>query len=166
MNDFSMKERPDIFELFRKEHASIMGLLRELTYVPLRSRDQLMRQTRHILNQHMLTEERFLYPLLSRNRDMQPLHRSGIDEHGRIKDAWASLQETEADHEWYAILRELKHEVGAHLRREEDVIFPAAEACLPREYLEEIAARLSVVDLPTPDRTAGGTTKWIAQSKS
>lgn len=165
MNDFSIKERPDVFDLFRQEHASILGLLRELTYVPLRSRDQLMRQTRHILNQHMLTEERFLYPLLNRNQEMQPLYRPAIDEHGRIKDAWTALQETEADHDWYAILRELKHDVATHLRREEEVIFPAAGACLPQEYLEEIAVRLTVVEVPAPDRTAGGA-KWTAQSKN
>jgi iron-sulfur cluster repair protein YtfE (RIC family) len=85
---------------------------------------------KHMIGKHAIEEENVVYPMLRRGPNPEAfdeLHQ----EHGEIKAMLFELTEMDkADPAFVATLHRLRDQLEAHMREEEDVLFPALRARL------------------------------------
>ena len=91
-------------------------------------RKTLLTQIGHALDKHAYAEEHVVYPALREaNEKADAEHLEA--EHGEVKTFLYRLQKMDADApEWLATMREFRDSLKAHMRMEEDEVFPRLRA--------------------------------------
>jgi hypothetical protein len=106
------------------------------------------------LVRHFVSEEAFLYPVLSdRFLDGADLVKRGLDDHDRAEQVLRSLEAAEAGTVWFAhLVDQLLREVRLQTREEEDMLFPRLREDLPLALLADLGCRLRRVKSIVPTR--------------
>ena len=106
-------------------------------------RNMLLMQLKHALMKHAIEEENVIYPAL---RDAG--HAADADqlnkEHGYVKQYLYELSTTpSASPEWIATVRRFRADIEAHIREEEDQLFPMLRASLSEEKNRELTLAMN-----------------------
>ncbi|HMB93688.1 MAG TPA: hemerythrin domain-containing protein [Rhodothermales bacterium] len=88
------------------------------------------------LAHHFQQEETFLLPLLEESS--ATMAERMVEEHGRIRELVARVEKEASAQR----LTELSRMMKAHIRFEEREVFPALEAQMPEDVLQEVGAQL------------------------
>ena len=123
-------------DALKLEHKAVMAIFDGLEATGEKAsgrRNMLLMQLKHALTKHAIEEENVIYPAL---RDAG--HRDAADqlnkEHGYVKQYLYELSTTpSASPEWIAIVRRFRADIEAHVREEEDQLFPMLRASLSEE---------------------------------
>lgn len=123
----------DWLEAAKAEHRAALALLDALEATKekaTRTRATLLVQLKHALVKHALTEENVLYPVLREAGEKGAADKFN-HEHGLVKDYLYQLGALPKDAPAFlARLGELRRELEAHIREEEESVFPALHARL------------------------------------
>ena len=104
------------------------------------------------LSLHAAAEEQVLYPALADHGD-QRLAGHGRDQHHRIKEALATLDEAEpGSPEFEAALGDLAAEVRRHVVEEESQLLPRLRELLDVEHLAELGEEFAAAKRTAPTR--------------
>jgi len=123
-------------EALALEHQAVLKIFDGLEATDERAtgrRNLLLMQLKHALTKHAIEEENVVYPAL---RDVG--QRDAADalnkEHGYVKQYLYELDNTpSASPDWIATVRRFRTDLEAHVREEEDNLFPMLRAMLSEE---------------------------------
>lgn len=106
-------------------------------------RSMLLSHLKHALMKHAIEEENVIYPALR-----QAGHRDAADalnkEHGYVKQYLYDLENIpNASPNWMAKLREFRADIEAHMREEEDVLFPMLRHALDEEKNRQLTLAMN-----------------------
>lgn len=136
----------DWMEGLKTEHKMAMGVIEALEATrddAMMKRTGLMATLKHALSKHAFQEENVIYPALreaTQNPDAEEL----AHDHLEIKQCLYELDRmAKNDPDWLATLRRLKEIIAAHVREEEDDIFPAFHQQLSEEDNKRLTAMMN-----------------------
>jgi hemerythrin superfamily protein len=124
-----MPKSPNALDLLRKEHRSVLTLLRKFE----KSRDQreqrdLAKEIVRELDAHTALEEECFYPYVRESTDRLDLIEEALIEHGTAKELTQELGDGKQDDaRFHALVKVLGEYVAMHVREEEERIFPVVE---------------------------------------
>ncbi|RYE02351.1 MAG: hemerythrin domain-containing protein [Sphingomonadales bacterium] len=96
-------------------------------------RSMLLSHLKHALMKHAIEEENVIYPAL-REAGQRETADALNQEHGYVKQYLYDLENIpNASPDWMAKLKEFRADIEAHMREEEEVLFPALRAQLSEE---------------------------------
>lgn len=96
-------------------------------------RSMLLSHLKHALMKHSIEEENVIYPALREAGQIEAADEL-TKEHGYVKQYLYDLENIpNASPDWIAKLREFRTDIEAHMREEEDVLFPQLRAQLSEE---------------------------------
>jgi hemerythrin superfamily protein len=105
-------------------------------------REMLLAKIAYALNRHAIEEENVIYPALSENARGEQSHRLA-EEHLQMKTGFYDLRRIASrDPQWILKARELWTALQAHMREEEDEIFPAFRDSLSAEENAKLNAMM------------------------
>lgn len=123
----------DWFEGVKAEHKAALALFDALQATDSdhgRRRGLLLMQLKHALAKHAFTEENVLYPALREWGDKADAYKLNHD-HGYVKQYLFTLENMAKDAPDFAMeLAEFRETLEAHIREEEEDIFPKLRAAL------------------------------------
>lgn len=133
----------DWFEALKTEHRAALALFDALEATKdtaTRSRSMLLVQLKHALTKHALTEENVVYPVLREAGEKGAADKFN-HEHGLVKDYLYQLGTfPKGVPGFLAKLGEFRSELEAHIREEEQVVFPALHAKLGAQKNKKVTA--------------------------
>ena len=136
----------DAFELLKKDHEKVAGILDKLeptTERGVKTRDELFTQLKRELDIHAQIEEEILYPVLKEIKETEDITLEAYEEHNVVKTLLSELEELPKDDEtWGAKLTVLKENVEHHVEEEEGEMFKNARKALSQEEIDELGDRL------------------------
>lgn len=134
-----------IVDKLREDHVKINGLLetiRQQTNGSAGRRGELAQALSQVLAAHAAFEEAVFYPAVREEGDATEPVAEAVSELHDIEIMLNHLQDLEpASAEFNAGLREVEAAIAAHLRREEEEIFPLALRVLRPSQAEEMSER-------------------------
>jgi hemerythrin superfamily protein len=124
-----MAKAPNALDLLRKEHRSVLTLLRKFE----KSRDE--REQRDLANEivreldeHAALEEQCFYPFVRETTDRLDLVEEAMIEHGTARELMQEIADRKQDYpRFHALVKVLGEYVTLHVREEEEQIFPVVE---------------------------------------
>lgn len=123
----------DWFEGVKAEHKAALALFDALQATDsdhVRRRGLLLMQLKHALAKHAFTEENAIYPALREWGDKADADKLNHD-HGYVKQYLYTLENMAKDAPDFALqLAEFRETVEAHMREEEEDVFPQLHAAL------------------------------------
>ncbi|MDX3885025.1 MAG: hemerythrin domain-containing protein [Sphingomonas sp.] len=126
----------DWFEALKAEHRAALALFDALQATDgdqVRRRAILLAQLRHALEKHTFTEETVIYPALRDWGDKADADKLNHD-HGYVKQYLFTLDRMAKDAPEFAMeIAEFRDMLEAHIREEEESIFPQLHAALSEE---------------------------------
>lgn len=136
----------DWLEGLKTEHKLAMGVIEALEATKddaMMKRTGLMATLKHALSKHAFEEENVIYPALreaTQNTDAEELAHDHLDMKQRLYELDRMPKN---DPNWLVTLRELKDIVAAHVREEEEEIFPAFREKLSEEDNKRLTAMMN-----------------------
>ena len=124
-----MAKAPNALDLLRKEHRSVLTLLRKFE----RSRDvreqhDLANEIVRELDEHTALEEQCFYPFVREATDRLDLIEEATIEHGSAKELMQEIGDRKQDYaRFHALVKVLGEYVTLHVREEEERMFPVVE---------------------------------------
>lgn len=133
-----MAEYRDMYDLLISDHNLVKGMIDET----LQKRDpSKFNEIKTNLEIHMMSEERFLYPLL-REKDKETMDKS-YQEHNVGKIILHELKHMDKDDErWMPKMKVLNDILDHHIHEEEEKIFPESKKLLSTDQQDKIFNRL------------------------
>lgn len=132
-----------IYEVLRKDHDKLKGLLNQLVQLNSGDEDDLVKILDQIddeLIPHARAEESVFYNSLRSIESARPLVLHGYEEHMEAEMLLRDLQvKTEIDADFKKGARKLKHAIEHHIMDEEDKIFDAAKQLLTESEAQMMA---------------------------
>lgn len=133
----------DWFEALKAEHAMALAIVEQIEKTrddePAK-RSTLLTQLKHALGKHAFTEENVIYPALrdwGDKADADKLHH----DHGYVKQYLYELDQLDsASPAFLARVAAFRADLEAHIREEEDAVFPPLHAALGEARNAEITA--------------------------
>lgn len=106
-------------------------------------RSMLLSHLKHALMKHAVEEENVIYPAL-REVGQRDAADALTKEHGYVKQYLYELENMpNASPEWLAKLRTFRSEIEAHMKEEEDHLFPMLRAQLSEEKNKQLTATMN-----------------------
>lgn len=106
-------------------------------------RNMLLAHLKHALMKHAIEEENVIYPAL-RDAGQRDAADELNKEHGYVKQYLYALSTTpSASPEWIATVRRFRADIEAHMREEEDTLFPMLRATLSEEKNRELTLAMN-----------------------
>ncbi len=135
------------FKILKEDHKQVAKLFDEVLETSERSvktRENLFIQIKTALNQHALTEEDLLYPILKEINKAEMQTAEAYEEHSLMKTVLKELDTPEKNNDvWLGKMKTLKDVVEHHVEEEEKELFPMAEKLLSKEQLDEIETKIA-----------------------
>ena len=133
-------------EALKLEHAATLKVFDAIEATDERDtakRNVLLAHLKHALTKHAIEEENVIYPAL---RDAG--HAAEADalnkEHGYVKQYLYELSTTpSASPDWIATVRRFRADIEAHMREEEDQLFPMLRASLSEEKNKDLTLAMN-----------------------
>jgi iron-sulfur cluster repair protein YtfE (RIC family) len=123
--------------------AKIFDLLEGTDESQVAKRTTLLTQLKHALGKHAFQEENVVYPAL-RAHGLTAEADELNTEHGYVKQALFDLTEMPRDDAgWLPRVQQFRDEIDAHVREEEDVIFPKLVAQLGEKGNEHVTVAMN-----------------------
>lgn len=133
-------------EALKLEHAAVAKVFDALEATgehDTAKRNLLLMQLKHALMKHAIEEENVIYPALrdaGRTAEADALNK----EHGYVKQYLYELSTTpSASPEWIATVRRFRADIEAHVREEEDTLFPTLRASLSEAKNKELTLAMN-----------------------
>ncbi|HEX6161954.1 MAG TPA: hemerythrin domain-containing protein [Vicinamibacterales bacterium] len=140
------KNENDPIELLKSDHRRFETLLKEgeeSTERAKKGRREILKALTSELNVHEAIEEQILYPALEPHAAAHDVVMEGFQEHHVADMIVKELHDVATDDEqWGAKFKVLKENVEHHISEEENIMFPAARAALPKEELLALGAKM------------------------
>jgi hemerythrin superfamily protein len=126
----------DWFEALKAEHKAALALLDQMAKAgpeqPAK-RAMLLMQLKHALGKHAFTEENVIYPALREWGDKADADHLAHDQGYHKQFLYELDMMDKASPEWLAKVMDFRADLDAHIREEEDKIFPQMHAALGEE---------------------------------
>ena len=134
----------DWFDMLKKDHDEIQKTLEQMLATDESQtwkRSMLLMKLAHKLDKHSYEEENVIYPALRDDNDS--VEADQLDtEHGHVKTLIFELKQLDSDSPlWLEKVRKLRDSLDAHIRMEEEQVFPR----LKQDLDEEQNARLTMM---------------------
>jgi len=128
-----------VFDLLKNDHRTAERIVNSFMEASLDEKEGILSQLDAFFVQHTEVEERVLYPRLRDYPELADPVRQALAEHERLRDLLQQMETEESLSEgWVAACDALEDALDAHVRREEEVLMPQAQALLPPEELERM----------------------------
>lgn len=138
----------DPFEDLIEDHRRALDLVKRMQAtddVDTRERVRLLGELRRELTRHAAVEEYVFYPAFRQNPENARKAAELSAEHAEVKTLLYELELTpRSDSRWSLVAGDLARLLGAHMKREEEDVFPRQKASLNAtqlEFLAELARR-------------------------
>lgn len=120
-------------QALKAEHEAALKIFDQLaktTEANTTKRSMMLSHLKHALAKHALQEETVIYPAIRESGDKVDADKLNHD-HGYVKQFLYELEAMPKDSpEWLRKLAEFRNQIEAHMREEEDEVFPALKAKL------------------------------------
>lgn len=133
-----------IFEMLRTDHRKVKQEL-EQCQRSLQQGEQVQMESilrvRDMLLPHMQAEEKFLYPALSKQTELEDAIRDSYKDHQQMREILGRLEKTDpvASRDMLQTdIKRLLDVLNEHVDEEENEIFPTTEEVLPKEQIRDI----------------------------
>jgi iron-sulfur cluster repair protein YtfE (RIC family) len=140
------KNENDPIALLMTDHRRFETLLKDgeaSTERAKKGRRDILKALTAELNVHEAIEEQILYPALEPHAEAHDVVLEGFQEHHVADLIVKELHDVATDDEqWGAKFKVLKENIEHHISEEENIMFPAARATLPKEELLALGARM------------------------
>lgn len=137
----------DWFEGLKLEHKMAMGIIEMMektTETDVKKRAALLLQLQHVLGKHAIQEEDVIYCALRMAGDVEAADELGNEHNAEVKQGLYELEQIDkASPAWLARVRELKADIEAHVRKEEDEVYPRLRAKLSAEENKKLTGRMN-----------------------
>ena len=137
----------DWFEGLKAEHKmaeGIIGMMEKTTEADVKKRAVLLFQLQHALGKHAVQEEDVIYCAMRALGDTAAADELGHEHNAQVKQGLYDLEQIDkASPAWLARVAELKADIMAHVRKEEDEYYPALKAKLSDEENKKLTGRMN-----------------------
>ncbi len=137
----------DWFEGLKREHKLAMGIIETLektTEAETAKRKALLFSLQHALGKHAIQEEDVIYCALRALGDVADADQLGHEHNAEVKQGLYDLEQIDtASPQWLVRLAKMKAAIEAHVREEEDVIFPRLRDKMTPEENKKLTARMN-----------------------
>ena len=137
----------DWFEGLKAEHKLAMGIIEALeatTEAETGKRKALLFSLQHALGKHAIQEEDVIYCALRALGDVTDADKLGSEHNAEVKQGLYDLEQIDkASPLWLERLRAMKAAIEAHVREEEDVVFPRLHAKMTDEENAKLTTRMN-----------------------
>lgn len=137
----------DWFEGLKAEHKMALGIVEALentTEQDVKKRAALLLSLQHALGKHAIQEEDVIYCALRASGETTVADQLGQEHNAEVKQALYDLEQIEkSSPAWLARLQLLKSDLEAHIREEEDVVFPKLHTSLSEEENKKLTKRMN-----------------------
>ncbi len=137
----------DWFDGLKAEHKMAMGIIEALEKTDdtaTAKRAALLLSLQHALGKHSIQEEDVIYCALRALGDVADADKLGAEHNSEVKQGLYDLEQIDkSSPAWLARLRTMKTAIEAHVREEEDVIFPRLRAKLSAEENRKLTGRMN-----------------------
>ncbi|MFI6287987.1 hemerythrin domain-containing protein [Streptomyces sp. NPDC051018] len=146
----------NVIEELTADHRELEQLFARIELVPVgdRERRELADELTVELVRHSVTEERYLYPAVREHIDGgdAPADK-GLEEHAMVEELLKELEHRPADDPLFDdLVAKLRLEVGAHVRDEEERLFPRLAAATTPQALDDLGDEIREAKKTTPAR--------------
>ncbi len=137
----------DWVEGLKAEHKLAMGIIETIEKTAdteTTKRAALLVSLQHALGKHAIQEEDVIYCALRASGDVVDADKLGSEHNAQIKQGLYDLEQIDkASPQWLARLATLKTDIAAHVREEEDVVFPRLRDKLTAEENRKLTGRMN-----------------------
>ena len=137
----------DWFEGLKAEHKLAIGIIETLektSEADTGKRAALLLSLQHALGKHAIQEEDVIYCALRASGDVDAADMLGQEHNAEVKQGLYDLEQIDkSSPAWLERLRELKADIQAHVRTEEDEVFPRLRASLSDEENAKLTKRMN-----------------------
>ena len=137
----------DWFEGLKAEHKMAAGVIEAMeatTEADVKKRGMLLFQLQHALGKHAIQEEDIIYCALRAQGKIADADQLGHEHNAEVKQGLYDLEQIDkSSPRWLERVRELKTDIEAHVRKEEDEIFPALRASMSAEENKALTGRMN-----------------------
>ncbi len=146
-----------IFHHLAGEHAEVSTMMQRIASSSNDSsaREEVFAELRAALLAHAHGEEKEFYPVLARFPELTEQVSQCVEEHKKVE---AKLKELHAENKrtktWLQRFEVLQHAVQAHVEREENQLFPAANDLLTSNRAQQVYDRYERVEKREKERLA------------
>ncbi|QPQ55771.1 hemerythrin domain-containing protein [Allosphingosinicella flava] len=137
--------RSDWFESLRNEHEMTLAIFDKIEATrddQAMMRGMLTMQLKHALSKHAMEEENVIYPALREANEAADADHLNSD-HGYVKTFLYEMDNIPKDSpQWLAKVKEFRTMLEAHIREEEDRIFPEFHSMLSEEQNKKLTAAM------------------------
>jgi iron-sulfur cluster repair protein YtfE (RIC family) len=134
------------FELLKKDHKKVAGLLERCEKAVENERDNvedLFEQIKNELEVHTRIEETIFYPALKDKEETKDIALEAYEEHKVVKTLLEELEDLSTeDEEWKAKFTVLKENIEHHVEEEEGEMFKKARKALSQQEITELGERM------------------------
>jgi hemerythrin-like domain-containing protein len=133
-------------DLLEQDHRTIEGVMDEIessTERAVKTRTELFRKFRVLLQTHEVIEETIFYPALKEHPKARDIVLEGYEEHHVVDEVMDEIKDVPVDDEtWHAKAKVMIENVRHHIQEEEQEMFRQARAAFNREELEQLGERM------------------------
>lgn len=137
----------DWFEGLKAEHKLAMGIIETLektTEADTGKRKALLFSLQHALGKHAIQEEDVIYCALRAFGDVADADQLGAEHNSEVKQGLYDLEQIDkASPQWLERLAKMKAAIEAHVREEEDIVFPRLHEKMSVEENNKLTARMN-----------------------
>jgi len=136
----------DVYQVLMKDHRIVDELFREIEKSDdreVKGREQLFARLRKELEDHTLIEEDIFYPWIEKLPGTKELVEQSFEEHAEFEAILQEVSEMRTNkNDWLEKISELKDVAQRHVRRQEEMMFPAARKELDERLAEELGRQI------------------------
>jgi hemerythrin superfamily protein len=136
----------DWADALKAEHRMVEKAFEQLLQTSdgeMAKREMLLTKIAYALTKHAIEEENVIYPALAENGHAEEAKRL-IGEHGEVKTFIYDLRRiSSVDPQWIGRAQEFWSALQAHIREEEDEVFPMFREALPPEENAKLTAMMN-----------------------
>jgi hemerythrin-like domain-containing protein len=136
-------------DILVQDHNEIKKVLKSIAQsknTAIKSRKALITKLADFIQVHTKLEEKLVYPLSLKNRNLEKLTREAYEEHDAVDMLLKKALKVEVnDPNWLAKCTVIKENLEHHIKEEEQQLFPALKKILSKKELEEIGEEMSVL---------------------
>jgi len=132
-------------EILKKDHREAMSLVEDLEGASdgTGSYADTFNQLESALHLHMREEEEIYYPALAQHDEFSDMMDDSVAEHEMVKQMLAQMGElAPSSPEFQDLLAEMKTALEAHIKKEEDDIFPESIEVLGADSIEVLGEEI------------------------
>ncbi|MCP2164122.1 hemerythrin domain-containing protein [Goodfellowiella coeruleoviolacea] len=149
----STESEEDVIALLTRQHQELRALFRELDTATGAQRAETFRQLVRLLVVHETAEEEVVHPVARRAAGGAAIVDARVGEEVRAKKLLGTLTELGPDAEGFdSLLIQLREDVLAHSRHEEQEEFPRLRAQCDEEKLRRMAGVVRAAEAAAPTR--------------